>query len=173
MGVQVRAGGPDDVEAVLHVKNASWRSAYRGLVPQDVLDGLAVTSRAVQAWRELIGSGERHLVVGEDGGRITGFSVYGPAEDAGIGGGEVYAIYVLAEHWSTGLGLALMTRSVDHLRELGHDRAGLWVLEGNTRARRFYERFGFAPTGRVEDVPGLPAGIPELHYGMTLGPLPG
>ncbi|GAA3163745.1 GNAT family N-acetyltransferase [Planomonospora alba] len=158
---------------MLHVKNTSWRSAYRGLLPQDFLDGLAVTSRAVEAWRELIGSGERHLVVGEAGGRIVGFSVYGPAEDAAIGGGEVYAIYLLAEHWSTGLGRALLTRSVDHLRELGFDRAGLWVLEGNTRARRFYERFGFAPTGRVENVAGLPVEVPELHYGMVLAPDPG
>nr|BFE81656.1 hypothetical protein GCM10020093_042570 [Planobispora longispora] len=61
---------------------------------------MSVTRRAVEAWRGLIGSGEQHLFVGGPGGEpegeIAGFSLHGPARDAGIDGGEVYAIYVLA-----------------------------------------------------------------------------
>ncbi|GGS51189.1 N-acetyltransferase [Planobispora rosea] len=183
MGAFVREGVRDDVEAVLRIKNATWRTAYRGLLPQDFLDGLSVTRRAVEAWRGRIGSGAQHLLVGgpagnppgetdgEPDGETAGFSLYGPARDEGIGGGEVYAIYVLAGHWSTGLGLALMTRSVERLRELGHREAGLWVLEGNTRARRFYERFGFTPSGRAQDVEGMPFPAPEVHYRMSLAPV--
>ncbi|GAA3440811.1 GNAT family N-acetyltransferase [Planomonospora venezuelensis] len=164
----MRDGGPDDVGAVLRVKNETWRTAYRGLLPQDFLDGLSVTPRAVQAWRARIGSGAQHLAVGEAGGEVSGFVLYGPAEDEGTGGAEIHAIYVLAEHWSTGLGLALMAHAVGHLAELGYREAGLWVLEGNARARRFYERFGFTPSGRVQDVDGLPFPAPELHYRMAL-----
>jgi GNAT superfamily N-acetyltransferase len=40
----------------------------------------------------------------------------------------------------------------------------LWVLEGNTRARRFYERHGAQPADHriAELVPGIH--VPELRY---------
>ncbi|GIH99534.1 GNAT family N-acetyltransferase [Planobispora takensis] len=190
MRVFVRQGVPDDLEAVLRIKNETWKTAYRGLLPQDFLDGLSVTPRALEFWREWTTSGGGHLLVGGEGGdadggpgeEIAGFSVFGAERDpeqgraaAGEGGeagggGEVFAIYVLPERWSTGLGLALMTRSVERLRELGHREAGLWVLEGNARARRFYERFGFTLSGRVQDVPGMPFPATEVHYRMPIGP---
>ncbi|MBG0830727.1 GNAT family N-acetyltransferase [Planomonospora sp. ID67723] len=163
----MREGAPGDVEAVLRIKNETWRTAYRGLLPQDFLDGLSVTPRAVETWRARIGSGAQRLVVGETAGEVSGFALYGPAEDERIGGGEIYAIYVLAGHWSTGLGRALMTRATGHLAALGHRETGLWVLEGNARARRFYERFGFTLSGRVQDVDGLPFPVPEVHYRMV------
>ncbi|GIH90623.1 GNAT family N-acetyltransferase [Planobispora siamensis] len=198
MRVFVRDGVQDDVEAVLRIKNETWRAAYRGLLPQDFLDGLSVTPGALEFWREWTTSGGGHLLVGgrsgDTGGgpgeEIAGFSVFGSERDPeqdpeqdrerdraadGEGGeaggnGEVYAIYVLPGHWSTGLGLALMTRSIERLREMGHREAGLWVLEGNARARRFYERFGFTLSGRVQDVPGLPFPATEVHYRMPIGP---
>ena len=34
----------------------------------------------------------------------------------------------------------------DELKNKGFTEAFLWVLEGNERARRFYESFGFIPT---------------------------
>src|SRR6266498_2246427 len=38
-------------------------------------------------------------------------------------------------------------REVDDLRKAGDGYLTLWVLEGNTRARRFYERAGWRPDG--------------------------
>jgi RimJ/RimL family protein N-acetyltransferase len=46
----------------------------------------------------------------------------------------------------------------------------LWVLKGNTRARRFYERQGFAADGAEEpfEVDGVP--VPEVRYTKALTP---
>ena len=41
----------------------------------------------------------------------------------------------------------------------GVERARLWVLEENRRARRFYERHGFVPTGVSSALPRV-QGIP-------------
>jgi GNAT superfamily N-acetyltransferase len=39
-------------------------------------------------------------------------------------------------------------------RSQGCTRVGLWVPDDNTRARVFYERHGFRPTGRSRQFPG-------------------
>ncbi|MCX3063363.1 N-acetyltransferase [Streptomyces beihaiensis] len=45
----------------------------------------------------------------------------------------------------------------------------LWVVEADTRARRFYERAGFAADGGREpfEIAGVP--VPEIHYVRTFG----
>ncbi|MBE6658012.1 MAG: GNAT family N-acetyltransferase [Ruminococcaceae bacterium] len=61
--------------------------------------------------------------------------------------GEVYAIYVLAAYHGQGIGYRLMTAAMEQLS--AYDRIALWVLRGNERAIRFYERVGFSFDGTV------------------------
>ena len=64
--------------------------------------------------------------------------------------------------------------AVEHLTEGGHERAVLWVLRDNPRARRFYERAGWVLTGRTDEWPGpqLPSytspPVAEVEYGRPL-----
>ena len=50
-----------------------------------------------------------------------------------------------------GFGGALFDRCVSELEEQGFERVILWVLEENSRARRFYERNGFVCTGEYRE----------------------
>jgi RimJ/RimL family protein N-acetyltransferase len=43
----------------------------------------------------------------------------------------------------------------------------LWVLRDNTRARRFYERAGFAPDGATDVLDRL-GGVTEVRYRRAL-----
>jgi ribosomal protein S18 acetylase RimI-like enzyme len=54
-----------------------------------------------------------------------------------------------------------------HLRETGYDTATLWVLERNTRARRWYKRLGWEHTGERSPV-YPPAGIYDVGYRIVL-----
>ncbi len=67
-----------------------------------------------------------------------GFSVAGPGED----GFELSGLYVRRAWWGTGVADGLLSCAV------GDRAALLWVLEGNKRARHFYERHGFALDGK-------------------------
>ena len=49
----IRPATVDDAAAVAHVHVSSWRSTYRGLMPDAVLDSLSVERRA-EFWREVI-----------------------------------------------------------------------------------------------------------------------
>ncbi len=175
--VVVRPAHPADAPrlGVVHVR--SWQSAYPGLLPQDYLDGLDPAVRA-ERWLGVLTTevrpGEQVFVV-ESGGEVVGFVSVGPSRD-GSGGspegevGEVHAIYLLPRWWGQGLGVRLLVAGLDHLRENGFRSATLWVLESNTRARRFYERCGWALDGAATVDTSLGFPMSEVRYRVDLRP---
>ena len=78
--------------------------------------------------------------------------------------GEIYAVYVLAQHQRRGIGRQLMGVSARHLMDQGFGAAMLWALEANGRARAFYEALGGQLIGRktkdIADTPQI-----EVAYG--------
>jgi GNAT superfamily N-acetyltransferase len=67
----------------------------------------------------------------------------------------------------TGVGRLLITAARERLRGVGVTAASLWVLDGNARARRFYERDGwrFDGTRRTRAYGGAP--VEEVRYRRT------
>ena len=81
--------------------------------------------------------------------------------------GEIYGIYLLPECWGQGFGKKFMDFGVNKLRETGFTDIILWVLEDNARARKFYERYGFAVDGtRKEITIGKP--LWEVRYALRI-----
>jgi ribosomal protein S18 acetylase RimI-like enzyme len=150
----VRPATVDDAEGIALAHVRSWQGAYRGLMPDHLLDSLDVTARA-QRQREMferLPAGAAIFVATGDDGRIVGFAQAGEYEageyeDSADGAGQVYAIYVDPQHWRTGAGRALMAAALTHLTAAGPRPVRLWALDGNERARRFYERCGFVADG--------------------------
>jgi ribosomal protein S18 acetylase RimI-like enzyme len=64
--------------------------------------------------------------------------------------GEVSSIYVVPEGWGMGAGRRLMAAAVRSLTEAGFSYATLWVLDSNSRARRFYEAGSWRPDGATK-----------------------
>ena len=61
---------------------------------------------------------------------------------------ELRRIYVDADRHSTGVAAELMQASLDFVRHTGHDWIWLGTNEANTRAVRFYEKYGFRIVGK-------------------------
>ncbi len=110
----------------------------------------------------------RPPLVAEAEGAVVGFAAVGRTND-GEGDGELFALYVHPDHWDEGVGRALIEAGEERLRELGHRRAHLWVLDDNPRARRFYELAGWSADGteRVVELFGIT--LPEVRYVKALG----
>ena len=66
-------------------------------------------------------------------------------------------------------GPSLMAAAVAALRTSGFATASLWVLEDNPRARRFYEREGWARDGGRREEEFLDTTVTEVSYRITLG----
>lgn len=139
---------PSDALEVAGVHVRSWQSAYRGLLPDSVLDGLRIEDRAARYTFGVSGPGGPTTVVAVEGDVICGFVTTGASRDEDLPGlGEVYGIYADPSTWGTGVGRGLMERARRHLLEQGFDEALLWVLVGNERAGRFYRADGWVHDG--------------------------
>jgi GNAT superfamily N-acetyltransferase len=170
--VRVRHARREDARPIAEVHVASWRHAYRVLLPDDFLERLSVDEREAQrlAWFADPSPGSGVLVAEDDAGRVVGFATFGPSrdDDAPEGTGEVPAIYVDPVEVGTGIGRELFAETAAALRKAGSTRATLWVLEGNASARRFYEKAGWAWDGAVSTHDFDCANEPVVRYGVDL-----
>lgn len=128
----------------------AWGETYRGLIPDEVLDG-----RSLERWTEM-------AKVRPEGKRIA----YIEGEAAGIvallplsrefcthrDSGEIVALYVLKKFQRQGVGKALLETA---LRELEAEKVTLFVLKGNDNAVGFYKRMGFEFTGKQLNEGGM------------------
>ncbi len=169
MSVSLRPVRSDaDTAAVGALHLASRAAAYAGLVPADALDW--VTADAMGAWWTERWRWEREthlLTVAAEGATIVGFSYVGPSETPGAA--ELYGLHVVPDRVGSGVGRALMISALDQLRGYGQPRAVLWVLDGNARARRFYERGGWVADGARREEPIGTASTVQLRYAKELG----
>lgn len=163
--MQIRAATGDDALAIETIRVRGWQTAYRHILPRNELDTMAIDPARWRRRLDVPPLGWTTLVA-EDEGEVVGFTSVGPSRDE-PGIGELYAIYVHPERWSTGAGRALIERAEEQLRS-EYDTATLWVLEDNPRARRFYERAGWTPDGarKAEERWGVRA--PEVRYRKEL-----
>jgi L-amino acid N-acyltransferase YncA len=143
--MRTRGAASGDALAIARIHVASWRAAYRGLMPDALLDKLSVDERAA-AWRTAIDRGEPAVEVAvDDAGDVVGWVAFGRCRDGGAPPttGEVWAIYVDPPRWWQGAGRALWRAARDAMRT-NYTEAVAWVLRGNERAQRFYAAAGFA-----------------------------
>lgn len=122
-----------DVEAIMDVQEEGSVRALSGIFPQDEFPfpRAELTSRWIT---EINDPSIRVLVILQDG-RVAGYAAL--SED------QLLHFGTATRTWGTGLASAAHDELVRMLGGGGR----LWVLAGNHRARRFYEKMGWQPTG--------------------------
>lgn len=144
--IRIREARSDDAQGIAEVHVASWRAAYRGIVPDEYLAQLSVEQRA-RRWLETLAVGVEIIYVAEDdaegGGHIVGFASGGVerSEDMPAYDGELYAVYVLQEYHGQGIGRRMVRALAERLAKRNFNAMLVWVLADNPY-RGFYERLG-------------------------------
>ena len=170
----VRAAVPADAPAMAALHVRAWRAAYTGIMPDAFLAGLRVEEREAMWRRSLtapeVAPAERAIFVAEEAGTLLGVAAAGHARgDDEFGMGELYAINVDPSAWGGDASGALLDAATAWLD--GRFAASiLWVVDGNARARAFYESAGWSPDGatKTEDYDGTK--VPERRYRRPRGP---
>jgi GNAT superfamily N-acetyltransferase len=171
--LRIRPAVVGDAFAIAGLHIRAWQWAYRGLIPDEFLEDLpGHLDRRTRNWAQSI---ERpapsdRIWVAEHGAAVVGLASTGLSrdEDAAATTAEVYAVYLEPEVVGTGMGRRLFAHAVDDLRFRSYAAATLWVLEGNHRARRFYEAAGWRADGatKVEERAGFE--LHEMRYRIGL-----
>ena len=157
----IRPAKQTDAQALGAVYCQGWQQGYAGLMPQFFLDALTPANCAPKP--DHIAPDRRF--VAEVNEEVVGTITFGKGRDGGEEGfAEIYALYVLPEHWRTGQGSALVRSVVDTVKVQGFSGLYLWTLGDNTRARAFYEHLGMMPTGQEREFEIAGSYLPEVKY---------
>jgi len=169
----LRDAGPGDAAGIARVHVESWRTTYRGIVPDAYLDSLSREHRE-EVWSGMLSAPEEGsftLVAEDQDGEIIGFASAGPERSGDpIYRGELYAIYLLEGHQQRGLGRQLTRAVVRRLADRGLCSMLVWVLADNP-SRAFYECLGgVVVRTQPTEIGGL--SLEEVAYGWgDTGPL--
>jgi GNAT superfamily N-acetyltransferase len=178
----VRPARTEDAAEISRIQIATWRVAYRRLLPRNVLDGLdepAIT----QSWQETIEappSPRHHVLVAveqtPETSYVVGFGAFGPADEDHIVPDEILPASVVAitelvvePRWGRrGHGSRLLAAAVDHWRGEAATAALAWVFDQNPAMVKFLTSAGWAPDGntRALDVDDLL--VPQSRFATAL-----
>lgn len=137
----------DDRRMISKVYEESWKSAYKGIIPQEYLDSIPEGRWAPKLDKQGWGT-----MVCIDYGKIIGTSNFCKSRfEQFKGWGEIVSIYLLPDYIGKGYGKSLMDAVLSELKKQGYEKVFLWVLEENIRARNFYEKYGFSLTDDILD----------------------
>lgn len=175
--VSVRPARPAEAGDIAHVQAVAWRTAYRSLLPTEVLDTWD-EGAAAATWRAAVETPPTpgHLVlVALEGSAVVGFTAFGPAEltdgETPVGDGPLSDITTLLvePRWGRrGHGSRLLAAVVDLARTQGVAELRTWLPEADTVSAAFFESAGWEPDGwaRTLDTGGAP--LRELRWHALL-----
>ncbi len=139
--ITVRPALSSDVDEIVEVHDAAWRSAYRGLIPGRELEKL-IARRGPGWWRKAIARGSGLLVLEFDGA-IAGYVSYGRNRAPSIPfSGEIFELYVAPAHQGLGFGRRLFRAARRKLALHGYESTIVWALAENELALAFYRAMG-------------------------------
>ncbi len=159
----------DDIPSITKVHVDTWRTTYRGIVPDQHLANLSYDRRA-NRWNQILSQGSEDgnfTYVAEDAsGEVVGFA-NGGVERTGnpLYKGELTAIYIRQTHQGKGIGRCLVRSVAQRLSQLDIDSMLVWVL-GDNPACQFYATLGGTRIYEKElEIGGKP--LIEVAYGWA------
>jgi ribosomal protein S18 acetylase RimI-like enzyme len=114
------------------------------------------TAFPAEEWRRRAagGPGSARFIASEAGAGVGLAAIF--AEPATPGRMHLVSMWVDPCHRRRGLARALVDQALGWAVEARAREVILWVVDGNTAARRLYERAGFRPTGERQPLPSNP-----------------
>jgi GNAT superfamily N-acetyltransferase len=133
----MRPAEPDDADAVAAIWYAGWGDGHLGHVPDEL-----VAIRTKESFWTRAAERVADTTVAVVGDEVAGFVM--------VVGDEVEQVYVSRDHRGSGIAGVMLAEAEQQIKANGHAEAWLAVATGNARARRFYERSGWADAGAFD-----------------------
>lgn len=163
--IETRRARPSDSVDIAAIHDASWRSAYRGLIPGAELEKM-ISRRGPVWWQSALRRGSRVIVLtfGDD---IAGYANYGRNRARSLPyEGEIYELYLKPEYQGLGLGRRLFRDVRKDLIAAGFEGLAVWALADNEPAVGFYRALGGAAVARSSETFGGRA-LEKMAFGWN------
>ena len=151
--LSIRKAVPGDEQVLAYIQTESWKAAFATILSPEELARCTDVKRMEQMYQHILRSEGCGMAIGFVDDRPHCIAAWGDNRfDLGDSVGELICIHSLQNNWAKGYGSAMMDHVLVQLRQAQYGSVILWVFEDNTRARKFYEKHGFTPTGLKKQV---------------------
>lgn len=143
MNYVIRKKERKDCADVAHVVTVAWNETYKGIVPDEFLNGLYFNEeqRAINSY-DNFNENDNHQFVLEVDGKVVGFVNVGSTDEKDYSNcGELHAIYIINGYKGYGHGKELYNAGVNELKSMGYNKMIIGCLVGNP-SNTFYEHIG-------------------------------
>lgn len=142
--ITFRRATANDAAAIAALRVDSWRTTYRGVMPDAYLDGMRAEESA-EMWLQVLNTDLPTIAVfvAEAGTELVGFAagMLLMPEKFDLNA-ELTAIYLKPIAQRGGVGRRLLSMIASALQLQGATGLLVWVIAGNQAARQFYEQMG-------------------------------
>ncbi len=135
--LNIRSATENDAHSIANINVLGWKTAYRGLVPDDLLDNLSVTEKRIQKVADHILETKIFLIAENETGVVGYLSGGKPRNSRLPFPYEIYTFYVHPDFQRQGVGTALMNA---FKKKINGQSFCVYVLDGNLKGMNFYQK---------------------------------
>ncbi len=151
MKFNIREAMPSDAEKCADIHMRSWMFAYENCLPMSIIE--QHNARRRELWHRLLENNDAaHYVITYDE-NVIGFLTINPPRDGDLSDDiyELTGLYLDPDYIGKGFGKQAMDWVKKEALSRGFKSLSLWVLDGNYRAKAFYEKSGFKADGKIKE----------------------
>ena len=144
MDIQIITLQPEDTsyaEDLTRIMICAWRSGFRNILPKEVIEKYTQFEPCAEMFRQILASGMGTMYLAISNRIPSGLLYWLPEEKTA----RIEALLTIPEVWGTGVAAALMDRLIQDTS--AYPSVTVWPFADNHRARRFYEKHNFQPSG--------------------------
>lgn len=140
--ISYRKATIEDCFPIAELKGIVWNTTYRGIYPDESLDGYDVGKNALII-QKIVNNPEIEIYVAEDKGKIVGFMTCGkPYKPFRHYEQEIGLLYILKEYQRQGIGRGFFDVARKQVKENGYKEFIVSVNSQNSNAIQFYRSMG-------------------------------
>ena len=136
-----------DAPRIAEILVFAWRSAYRGIISDDILFNERLVSNRIPRFEDAARNKTEEIYVFDDSIIKAFISVSACRDDDKPKSFELGAIYVDPFMQRQGIGAQMMQYFENLAIQRGFKEACLWTFEKNLTAQALYEKFGYTQDG--------------------------
>ena len=157
----------NDASDYANIINKSWKDTYGEYISYEHIDDEFNVDKLITNFPDYIKNQDFDLYMISIDGKNVGILEIGTYEDKykdnmeGIG--EIRSFHIKREYQGQGIGTQALDFAITELKKRGYKTICVWVKKQNTKAIKFYEKFGFEKTiyDCEETVDGAPSMVME------------
>lgn len=158
-----------DILSIATIYRENLQAAYRGIMPSELLDNLSI-EQCSDMWQKIF-SKDSKIFVATNAEKVVGFAslrlVHIEADNS-YHTAEIQSLHVSPLYWQKRIGTALCNAILETIKLENFSKIIVWVFKKNSRARCFYEKFGFSPTNNLK-THWHSYKIEQIQYEIKLG----